>query len=169
MLGVRSWLTPMHNTSSLAWSFFFARFSPICVGMAGPPAGLSDLRPASRASPDFATARTVCLWSCRSRDVEAKKYQYGPHAHQREGDGGSNLSLAVEGEADPHQDKARQGQQVHAVENFLGEHPLPRAASASSRLVEGSEPVTPAEAGVQGQQHSGRPWIPACTAMTTAR
>src|SRR5690242_19863996 len=34
MFGVRSWLTPMHSTSSLFWSILLARFSPICVGMA---------------------------------------------------------------------------------------------------------------------------------------
>src|SRR5437762_13976722 len=37
MLGVRSWLTPMHSTSSLATSFFFAEFSPMAVGMSGAP------------------------------------------------------------------------------------------------------------------------------------
>src|SRR5580704_1969289 len=34
MFGVRNWLTPMHSTSSLAFSIFLARFSPICVGIA---------------------------------------------------------------------------------------------------------------------------------------
>src|SRR5260221_14285608 len=104
MFGVRSWLTPMHSTSSFAASFFFARFSPICVGMAGSSAGLAESEPASRASPDVATARTGCLRARRARDVEAEKYQYGPSAHQREGDGSANLLLAVEGEGDPHQD-----------------------------------------------------------------
>jgi len=34
MFGVRNWLTPMHSTSSFAFSIFLTRFSPICVGMA---------------------------------------------------------------------------------------------------------------------------------------
>src|SRR5947209_8292909 len=33
MFGVRSWFTPMHSTSSLAFNIFFARFSPIGVAM----------------------------------------------------------------------------------------------------------------------------------------
>src|SRR5437879_962311 len=110
MFGVRSWLTPCTaparslQASSSPDSRRFAWAWP------HPPLGWVIWL---RASSGVATARAVVLRRCRRRDVEAEKHQYGPRPHQREGDGSANLLLAVEGEAHPHQDKARQGQEIH--------------------------------------------------------
>src|SRR3977135_4517900 len=59
MFGVRSWLTPMHSTNSLAASFFFAEFSPMVVDMAERSLGPVQMPRASRASPSCAMARWV--------------------------------------------------------------------------------------------------------------
>jgi len=67
MFGVRNWLTPMHSTSSLAFSIFLARFSPIWVGIA-------FLRKGSTlpSIPRFARARNA-RWSSGVKAVDGVK------------------------------------------------------------------------------------------------
>src|ERR1700730_9887820 len=61
MFGVRNWLTPMHSTSSLVFSIFLTRFSPICVGIVFLRTGFSAaehpaLRPRTQWMESFSAA-----------------------------------------------------------------------------------------------------------------